>query len=252
HDRSLLDEARGMTASLQTIQVQEKLEDFDYKFDEVNIDRLVMPPPPRPVSMFEVTEWAEKRTELMALYANREIQIGHHGRIRQKAAFSSFYIPDENVTVPVWKLLEGDSPRSDYYRYLLRQERNALEEHARVAGCRLIISPYTQSHYSGPSIGKPRIKSLLNFLRDMPDDKLEVVLSPLARQNNHTIVGDWFAAESHIPSPGGYRHTVFHFHASTVLRHIKRFDEEFVRVRDIVFQKNNCTACILSDSGLST
>ncbi|PYP82102.1 MAG: hypothetical protein DMF61_27360 [Blastocatellia bacterium AA13] len=42
------------------------------------------------------------------------------------------------------------------------------------------------------------------------------------------MVGDWFVAESLIPRAGeGYRQTIFSWHAPTVLRWMRKFDEEF-------------------------
>jgi hypothetical protein len=53
-------------------------------------------------------------------------------------------------------------------------------------------------------------------------------MTPRAREANLTLVSDWFSAESMSPKPGeGHRHTVFTWHAPTVLQTLRRFDEEF-------------------------
>lgn len=72
-----------------------------------------------------------------------------------------------------------------------------------------------------------RLQTLLSFLQSAEDFRVEIVLSTQARDGNLTILGDWFVAESLVPRQGGYRQTVFNWHASTVSRWIKRFDEQF-------------------------
>ena len=54
-------------------------------------------------------------------------------------------------------------------------------------------------------------------------------MSQRASERNVVIVGDWFVAESLVRRAGesGYRQTVFHWHAPTVLAAIQRFDMEF-------------------------
>ena len=72
-----------------------------------------------------------------------------------------------------------------------------------------------------------RLHTLVEFLGSS-DDRVQVVLSPQAREGSLTIVGDWFMAESLVPRPGeGYRQTVFSWHAPTVLDSLKRFDRQF-------------------------
>jgi hypothetical protein len=62
----------------------------------------------------------------------------------------------------------------------------------------------------------------------MPEDKVQVMITPRAREGNLTIVGDWFVAESLTPRTGeGYKQTIFSWHAPTVLRWVRKFDQEF-------------------------
>jgi hypothetical protein len=159
--------------------------------------------------------------------------IGHSSfvlRPSQRGAFSSFCIPDAELDDPVWRQREGSHRRSDYYHSLQREERRALESHVRQAGCRLIIDPEIR-----PKTWKlPELISRLNtvaaFLEAMPDGKAEVALSQRGGEGNLTILGDWFVAESQVCRPGGYRQTVFNWHAPSALRCIERFNEQILAI----------------------
>ncbi len=61
----------------------------------------------------------------------------------------------------------------------------------------------------------------------MPDDKVEIISSPLARKNNLTIVGNWFFAESMASRNYGYHQTMFNWQAPEVFRKIQAFDKMF-------------------------
>src|SRR5213076_2972965 len=90
-----------------------------------------------------VADWPEKRAELIAHYANYLLESGYHGEVRLSAGKSSFAIPDRDVSDPIWLEREGKEPRSEYHRHCLREERRALERHARGAsgGSWLILDP---------------------------------------------------------------------------------------------------------------
>jgi hypothetical protein len=216
-------------ASLQAVLIDCTFANLGKKLQEINLEHLVLPIIPRPTSFFEVAEWPEKRTELLVEYTARELQVGNYGLIRQKAAFSSFYIP-HNMREEMWGQLDGEAPRSEYYHYLLSEERRTLGMHVEQQGCSLIINPTVSGQYCGDAAMRCRLEKLLEFLEAFPDEKIKVVLSYTARRNNLTIVGDWFAAESRIPSRQGYRHTIFTFHPPTVLRRIRQFDDEFDKI----------------------
>jgi TIR domain-containing protein len=219
-----------MTAQLQAIKVKEDFSDLPDRLLEVNIEQVVFPPPARPASIVEVADWPETRTELIAQYANRVVDLGAYGRIRQRGAMSSFCLPDKDVSDPVWAKRDGNSLRSPYYHLLQREERRALELHAQARGCSLIIDPSRPFDINklGPCAARTRLETLLEFLGSMSDDQVHVVVSTRARGGNLLIVGDWFVAESLVPRPGeGYRQTVFSWHAPTVLRRSRKFDQEF-------------------------
>jgi hypothetical protein len=84
----------------------------------------------------------------------------------------------------------------------------------------------------------------------MPDDKVRVVISPEARSGNLTIVGDWFSAESVSHRAGdAHRQTIFTWHPPSVLRLMRKFDEQFVEIAsesriDLASSKENAIAMI--------
>jgi hypothetical protein len=218
-----------MTAQLQAVVVKADLSDLADRLRDVNIEQVVFPPPGRPMSIVEIADWPETRTEMIARCANRVIELGAYGRVRQRGALSSFCLPDRDVYDPIWTTRESGSPRSHYYHQLQRDERRALERHARREGCSLIIDPSMHPKLKLDAVAiRSRLTTLLEFLESMPSDTVEVVISPRARGENLLIVGDWFSAESMVPRPKeGYRQTVFTWHAPTVLGQARRFDREF-------------------------
>jgi hypothetical protein len=218
-----------MIAQLQAIAVNTDLSDFVDRLQQVNLEQVVFPPPPQPLSMFEVAEWPETRAELMSRHVERLRDLAKFGRVRHRGSLSSFSLPDRDINHPIWDLRDGIHPRTDYSRHLLRRERQGLEQHARACGCSLLIDPTLDVfNQVGPHVRRARLETLREFLSSMTDDKIRIVMSPRARAGNLIIVGDWFAAESQVPRAGqGYRQTVFSCHAPTVLRLIRRFDQEF-------------------------
>jgi hypothetical protein len=61
----------------------------------------------------------------------------------------------------------------------------------------LIIDPYLSYEKYGPDARKARLKTLLDFLNSMPDEKVRVAIKKgMPEEESLTIVGDWFTAES--------------------------------------------------------
>jgi hypothetical protein len=216
-----------MIAQLQAIEVDEKLSDLAGHLKHTSIETLVFPRPAPPTEMMQIAEWPEQRTHWLAECAKRVRDLGYAGIFRQRGALSSFCIPDADISDEAWQKREGKQRRSDYYRYLQREERRALEWHARQTGCRLIVDPSLRFKNRGLQETVVRLETLLAFLEPAKDFKVEVVISPQAREGSLTLVGDWFVAESMVPRPGGYLQTVFNWHAPTVSRWVQRFDEQF-------------------------
>lgn len=217
-----------MLAQLQAISVREDLGDLEERLEAVDMEHLVLPVSVDPISPVEVTDWVEQRAEAMARNANRIIALGHRGRVRQRAGLSSFSIPDRDVDDPIWAVRDGHRPRGDYSHHLLREERRALEAHARAEGCDLLIDPTIETAGRTPEARKVRLTTLWEFLDSMADDQVRVVCSPRARDANITLVGDWFLAESRLHRIGeGWHQTLFNWHSPTVLAHARAFDAFF-------------------------
>ena len=219
-----------MISQLQAIVVKRKLSDLPERLAAANLEALVLPRPALPQDMVKVAYWPEERTEWMAQYADRVVDMGHYGMLRQKGAFSSFCLPDGHVSDRIWRDRDGEGVRSDHYHHLQRAERQALERHARQAGCRLIIDPTLDLRTRGPCVTSTRLKTLLEFVESMPDELLQIATSHRALSGSLTILGDWFVAESVTPRPGGYLQTVFDWHAPTALRRARQFDLEFEEI----------------------
>lgn len=235
-----------MISQLQAISVRlksaDELDQADLaeQLTTINIESLVLSPSGKSVAIVEVADYPEERTEMMARYANRVAELRSYAHLRQRGALSSFSIPNRVLSDPIWKLREGSSPRSQFYRNLQRNERIALEQHARREGCSLMLNPeidMSKMSKGGPVLMRARLSTLLEFLESMTDDKARVVIRRRTQEidiggwvhrGNLTIVGDWFFAESQAVRRGQeYRQTVFNWHAPTVLKELRKFDEEF-------------------------
>jgi hypothetical protein len=217
-----------MIRELHAVQFDDP-EELKYKLSTEIIHRLVCSYQDTPLAMFQCAELNEDRAIMMIKYANDVLQLGEHGFVRQKGGLTSFHIPDKIIRHPIWMQRTGEKhQKSEFYNRCVRKERLALEEHARIMGCRLIINPYLLYEMYGDDARKSRLESLIEFLESMPDDKVQVAINRNMVNENITIVGDWFAAESVSAFPGrGYRQTIFTRHAPNILEKIGLFDLEF-------------------------
>lgn len=217
-----------MVSQLQAVVVKSDFSDFSERMANVDLEHVVLTPPGNMFSSIEISDWAERRTELLVKNACRVIELGSYGLVRQRASLSSFSIPDKDPANSIWTCRDGAVIRSPYYHSLQREERRAIEKHAQFQGCDLIIDPDFCLERNGLEATRTRLQILLDFLVSMPDDKVRVVMSPQAREGNMTLIGDWFSAESVSPRPGeGHRQTIFNWHSPTVLQTMRRFDEQF-------------------------
>jgi hypothetical protein len=224
-----------MIAHLEAVRVKKDLSDLRSQIKQIDLEQVVFPSPSRSEAMVSVEDWPEDRARAIADAAEHVARLGSFGRVRHRGALSSFCIPDRDVKSQVWKCREGKMRRSDYYRQLQREERQALELHARKAGCSLIVDVAFRYKTQGPRATRARLATVLGFLESMPDERVQVALTPRARKGNVIIVGDWFVAESRVPRAGiGYEQTVFNWHAPTVLRWARQFDQEFSEFREAV------------------
>lgn len=88
---------------------------------------------------FECAEEVEERALMLAEYADQVRSIDGPHLLRQEGGLSSFSIPNEHAGHRVWRERWGIKPRPRFSYKCLRKEQQALEEHAREAGCQLII-----------------------------------------------------------------------------------------------------------------
>jgi hypothetical protein len=231
HDVPVLPLAIGelpgeMIRELQGISVATGLDDLEDRLAARTVEQVVLRAHKKSQPTFHCAYLPEERTAMLAEYAKDVLDLGFHGRVRQSGAFTSFCLPRETVGHPIWMRREGRFPRPDAYHRLQRAERLALEQHAREAGCDLVLDLSVTLKQQGPDARKARLDTLLKFLRSMPEDNVRVVVRKRADPLNLLIVGDWFVAESTTPRPRvGYLQTVFTRHAPTVLDQLREFDD---------------------------
>ncbi len=187
------------------------------------------------LAIYACADFHEQRAAMLASYCRNVQALGRFGLVRQKGGLSSFHIPTETIKHPIWRQRYGRYERSLEHCLLLKREREALFEHARQAGCRLIVSPKLPFRAYGRLARLVRLRTLHGFLVGMSDEQCQVALwKPEQDKENVTIVGDWFSAKSvYSQLRYGYFQTNFTRHAPSVLEAIAEFDEEFYeRLRD--------------------
>jgi len=131
----------SMIAHLQAITIEEDLDGLEDILNEEVLKHIVDPLTTKPLEMIEVANWPEQRVEAMSRCAYRVLELDGPTRLLQRGSLSSFSIPDADFESPIWAERDGDTPRSNYYHHLLQNERQALEAHAREAGCDLMFYP---------------------------------------------------------------------------------------------------------------
>jgi hypothetical protein len=226
---------KGMAEHIQAMRVRADLDDLAARLTRQRVEDVVHGSQEAGLATFQSAPEIRERTRVLvegATYAYR-----HHGpgRIRQSGAFSSFSLPDYSPGHARW---DRRNPTADAaLRKLLRQERQIMEKHARQAGCDLELDPYVRVRHAGPDHQflrhdragtATRVRTLLEFFESMPDDKLRVLVRPGEIEGSLILVGDLFFAEAVVPHyAGGYRQTDFTWHAPTVLKRVREFDDEF-------------------------
>jgi hypothetical protein len=218
-----------MIQHLQALQLSSDLTELTARLSPQAFENLLSGYRKPSLALSVCAELAEDRAAMMAEYARSIIDLGASGYVRQKGGLSSYHIPDRVITHPVWKQRYGQVVHSEHHCRLQREERLALEKHARASGCRLIIDPTLPYEQYGRQARIVRLETLLEFLESMPDDKVQVAFNTrMHREESITLVGDWFAAQSvSVSITRGYRQTVFTTHAPSMESRIELFDQEF-------------------------
>lgn len=180
-----------MIRELHAIQLSENLKELKDQLSKEVFENLVNRYCDPSLSLFCCAELTEDRAIMMAKYANDLLNLGAYGYVRQKGALSSFHLPDKVITHPVWKQRYGKVNRSPFHCRCQREERIALERHARVVGCRLIIDPYLTYRRYGDAARIVRLETLVEFLESMTNDKVEVAINhKMHQEESLTLVGD--------------------------------------------------------------
>lgn len=221
----------GMADELQVLSLQEDLSDLKQRLTPEHIEYLTSGLPLGESAVFERAAFYEDRTRMLISAAERVRQLGGAVKIRQRGALSSFSLPNEHYTSDIWQRCDGEGqPRSPALKRDLQNERRQLEDHARGAGCDLVLNPAVVFQTRGPRGKLARVEVLLEFLESMSDDKARVVIAGPSVHGNLQMLGDWFLAESITSRPGqGYLQTLGTWHAPTVLERLREFDSEFER-----------------------
>jgi hypothetical protein len=182
-------------------------------------------------ALFECAEEVEERALMLADYSDQVRSIKGPHMLRQSGGLSTFSIPNQPPNHQSWKNRWGTDKRSVFAMKCLRRERQALEEHATEAGCKLVIHAglaKLMDDQHGVGAWRARADSVIDFLTSMSPERVEIVLIDKAPRHSRILIGDWFSAESQTGDmETGYRHTLFTRHGSTVRQHLQEFDLEF-------------------------
>jgi hypothetical protein len=220
----------GMLSGIQAICVTEDLSNLQQDILQVGLEAMVLSSKvdgelERLGITTHLAEFSEERTRLLIEYAK---ETPGTAIVRQRAIFSSFSLPDKPPDNSMWDVIELSEHRSIYFRKLLREERRILTHHSQEGGCYLILHPYLDFSSVGAGIHRSQLEILREFLMLMPNEKIRVAFADGKFLGNITILGDWFGAKALPPQFGQeYRQTIFSHHASTVLRWLYDFDQEF-------------------------
>jgi hypothetical protein len=184
------------------------------------------------VPLFECAHMPEERSKMMADYCDKITSIKEYGIVRQKGGLSSFHIPSGCTLKQVWIDRYSPETRSDYHKFLQRNERLAFQKHADQEGSRLIINPVYAIHGRSKLSSITRIQTLIDFLKSPAGEKSVVAIkNEVTNKESLTIVGDWFLAESVSFKEGdGFTNTFFTRDLSEIIRRTDDFDCEMEEI----------------------
>lgn len=168
------------------------------------------------------------RQEMLGIFSKDLWDARAYGIIRQRAAFSSFAIPNRAPTDFIWKERDGDEPRLFNHYESSWSERKWLEAHAISTYCKLIIKPSIAREIAvnrGRKAAILRLKCLRDFLVSN-NDKIDVITTDSLGENI-IIVGNWFFSKSDKPTDKGWEDTAFEWDKLLVENQIEQFDLEF-------------------------
>ncbi len=231
-------------------QVEEAARQFEQQCTRELIAWLIDRKASPALARYECAAHAEERGILLARYSREVVDLDgvKPQLVRQKGALSSFSIPREVITHPLWTMRYKGARRSEFYKTVLREERLALEAHARRGGCHLILNiklgyqPFADGANEAEREGKSRreiereaavskisrLQALSEFLTSVGGVSLRVAINDnQPGPENLLMIGNWFASESVTAGIGtGYRNTLFTRHAPSIETRIETFDQE--------------------------
>lgn len=230
-----------MISQLHAITLDETLMGASEYLSYKAIDTLIQHSYNPLYSTYCCTEQAEERAELISKMANDVISMGHYACIRQKGGLSSFQIPNVRISDCRWadRYDNGIQNNDNHCKHQL-EERKALEIHAREAGCKLIINPDLIVNNYIKKAKLERLRTFLEFVENMPDDKIDIVFdSNLNFNETVTLVGDWFSSEAFSRTVSqGFKQAIFTCHAPGMRSKIETFDSEM----EYLLQRNGIKA----------
>jgi hypothetical protein len=227
----------GIISEIQAVLLKDDLSDAGDKLSADYFRMLFDRKTERTIS-YECPEDNTRRAILLADYADGIWAIRQHGVVRQRASLGSYCWMDRGETDPVWRKYFPATPDDITLFRALRQELVALQRHAKVRGCRLILDPVDRLEIVFRKQGlvgvKTRVSGLLRFLEDKEAVKDVVVAfnDEAERTVSITLVGDWFSSEA--VSSGGtrvLREALFTRDAQTVRQQVEDFDN---RMQDLL------------------
>ncbi len=171
------------------------------------------------------------RQEMLGLFAKELWEAGEYGIVRQRAAFSSFAIPNREVSDPIWIERDGNDSRASHHYKSSWAERKWFELHAKATYCRLIIKPSIARKIArnrGKKAAILRLKCLQEFV-EVNKDKVDIVSTDTLGENI-IILGNWFISKSSTPTDKGYENTSFEWENSLVEKQIQEFDSVFYKL----------------------
>ncbi len=192
----------NMIHDLQAMRVNETLEDLSAETLINAIHKRLDKARKGSDTTYRCASQPEDRAEMLALYTREAIGEGAQGPLRQAGAMTSFNLPLDPPKVRIWRDRDEPNVRSDKIHQLLHEERLALDEYVRQHGAKLIIDPSLPLKSYSAAARRIRLSKLLEFLRDRSVQNVHVAVRHRTTSGNLTIVGDWFGAESVVPSPG--------------------------------------------------
>ncbi len=220
----------GMIKMNQAVVVRRTGSDLEAKLRNVNFNSLIEESGKGGFPQISCALRPEERAKMIEESADDARRCIGAQFIRYSAGLTSFSLPDESPEHDSWTARYADAPRSRFAFEWFRRERQALEKHARKAGCRLLIhTGFDADKDYGPGAQHTRLRILTDFLESV-NGKVEAFVSKQVNKSSVLFVGDWMLAESHALRPVlGIQHTSFTAHAPAIQRRLEEFDGDFLQ-----------------------